>query len=159
MYDFVDALYRQHAAELSVALALSTNDKGAAEDLVHETFVLAMVRQEQLRDHPEPRAWLFRTGYNLARNRRKLLLRRRHAVAQAHPVVSDRWWTDVIDLRDSLRKLSRRQRDVIILHCYFGFSLDETSSVLGCGIGSAKTHLHRGRLILNELLNPAEAEP
>lgn len=157
MYEFVEVLYREHAAELSVALALSTNDRGAAEDLTHEVFVLAMAREAELREHPDPRAWLFRTGYNLARNRGRLLFRRRHSVAQEHPVVSDRWWGEVVDLRDSLARLSRRQRDAIILSCYFGFSVEETAALLGCGPGSVKTHLYRGRVALDGLLNPKEA--
>lgn len=157
MYEFVDALYRRHAGELSVALAMSTNNREAAEDLVHEVFIIAIAQEARLREHPDPRAWLFRTGYNLARNRRKLLFRRRHSVAQQHPIVSDAWWSDAVDLRDSLGQLSPRQRDVIVLYCYFGFSLEETAVLLGCGKGSAKTHLHRGRVTLDKLLNQTEA--
>ncbi len=66
MYEFIDELYREHSAELTAALAVSTNDQQAAEDLAHEVFVRAMDKQDHLLEHPNPRAWLFRTGYNLA---------------------------------------------------------------------------------------------
>ena len=116
MYEFIDALYREHSAELTATLAVSTNDRQAAEDLAHEVFVRAMDKQAHLMEHPNPRAWLFRTGYNLAANRWKLLTRRRHKVRREMPILSTETWDDSVDLRNSLQRLSRRQRDAVILH-------------------------------------------
>ncbi len=48
-------LYREHSAELTAALAVSTNDRQAAEDLAHEVFVRAMDKQDHLLEHPNPR--------------------------------------------------------------------------------------------------------
>ncbi len=124
MYEFIDALYREHSAELTAALAVSTNDRQAAEDLAHEVFVQAMAKQDHLLEHPNPRAWLFRTGYNLAANRWKLL--------------------------------SRRQRDAVILHYYLGFTAAEIGEMLGCAEGSIRSHLHRGRAALDQMLAPQE---
>ena len=156
LYNFVANLYRQHAAELSAALALSTNDREAAQDLTHEVFAQALTRYDTLRDHPDPRGWLFRTGYNLARNRLRLLLRRRYQVTRLRPTLSIEAWEDTMDLRESLQKLSRRQRDVVILHCYAGFDIAEVAQMLGCGEGSVRTHLRRGRAELHQLLAPKE---
>lgn len=157
LYEFVDALYKEHAAELTAALALSTNDRAAAEDLAHETFLRAMEREESLRAHPNPRAWLFTTGYNLARNRWRLLTRRRHAVARERPVLDPATWAESVDLRDSLGKLSSRQRDAVVLHHYLGFSVGEIAEMLGCAEGTVKSHLYRGREALEALLSPKEA--
>ncbi|MDQ3856793.1 MAG: RNA polymerase sigma factor [Chloroflexota bacterium] len=157
MYEWLDAMYRAHAAELTAALALSTGDRQAAEDLTHEVFVRAMARGEELLAHPNPRGWLFRTGYNLASNRWKLLARRRHRVAQEHPVLSAADWDATIDLRESLRQLSPRQRDTVILHHYLGFSVEEIADLLGCAEGSVKAHLSRGRHALDAMLRPTEA--
>ncbi len=156
MYEFIDALYRQHSAELTAALAVSTNDRQAAEDLAHEVYVRAMDQQEQLLRHPNPRAWLFRTGYNLAGNRWKLLTRRRHKARQEHPILSTQTWDDSIDLRESLQRLSRRQRDAVILHYYLGFTAEEIGEMLGCAEGSIRSHLHRGRAALDQMLAPQE---
>ncbi len=156
MYELVDDLYPEHAAALTAALALSTNDRQAAEDLVHEVFERAMSKQEELRDHPNPRAWLFRTGYNIASNRWKLLLRRRHAVAQQHPVLPEPQWEEVLDLRHALQRLSGRQREAVVLHYYLGFRVEEIASMLGCAEGSVKSHLSRGRSQLNQFLTPTE---
>ncbi len=112
----------------------------------------AMAREEHLRQHPDPKGWLFRTGYNLAQNRWRLLLRRRHKLAQQYPVLRSQTWDDAIDLRSSLRQLSKRQREAIILHYYLGFSVEEVAETLNCVEGSIKSHLHRGRNALNQLL-------
>lgn len=134
MYEFIDALYREHAAELTAALA----------------------RQEHLLRHPNPRAWLFRTGYNLAGNRWKLLTRRRHKVRREMPILSTQTWDDTIGVRDSLQRLSRRQRDAVILHYYLGFTAGEIGEMLGCAEGSIWSHLHRGRAALDQMLAPQE---
>jgi RNA polymerase sigma factor (sigma-70 family) len=153
----IERLYRQYAAELSVALALSVGDRWEAEDLAHEVFLLALPRATELMAHPDPRGWLFRTGYNLARNRLRRLARlRRHTVAVENPVIADGWWADSVDLRESLRKLSPRQRDATVLHHYLGLSLDETAAALGCEPASVKTHLRRARARLGEMLRPTE---
>ena len=156
-YEFVDALYREHAAALTAALALSTGDRQAAEDLAHEVFVRALDREDELRGHPNPKAWLFATGYNLTRNRWRLLTRRRHKVAQERPVLSAQAWAESLDLRDGLRKLSPRQCDAVILHHYLGFEVEEVAEMLGCSEGSVKSHLYRGRQALDALLRPKEA--
>lgn len=157
MHELVEQLYRQHAPRMAVALALVTDDRQAAEDLVHEVFVLAIDRAEHLRGHPDPVGWLYRTGYNLARGRWRLLWRRRHAVARAHPMLPEREWEELLDLRESLRRLGAPQREVIVLHHYLGYSVEEVAAMLGCAVGTVKSRLHRGRSALNKSLGMEEA--
>lgn len=156
LYEFTAELYREHAGDLVSALALSTNDREAAQDLAHEVFITAMSREAHLREHPDPRAWLFRTGYNLARSRWRLLVRRRHKIVHEHPVLPVEVWEDAIDLRESLRKLSSRQRDAVILNYYLGFSEAEIAPILGCAEGSVRSHLQRARVALARALDPKE---
>lgn len=153
MHEFVATLYEEHARELIAALALSTDDREAAQDLTHEVFIQALKNEEYLRGHPDPRAWLFRTGYNLARNRWRLLLRRRHRIPAHQPVLPTLAWDDLLGLRESLQKLSRRQRDVVVLHLYLGYSIEEIAGMLGVADGTIRSHLQRGRITLATLLN------
>lgn len=139
-------------------LALITDDRQAAEDLVHEVFVRAVARGEYLGMHPDPEGWLFRTGYNLARGRWRLL-RRRHAVAQQHPMLPEREWEELVDLRESLGRLSPAHREAIILHHYLGYTVEDMASLLGCAEGTVKSRLHRGRSALAHLLAVEVAQP
>jgi RNA polymerase sigma-70 factor (ECF subfamily) len=148
MHEFVAALYEEHVRELTAALALSTGDRETAQDLAHEVFVRALDREEQLRAHPNPRAWLFRTGYGLASNRWKLLLRRRRKMGVVGPTPPQEDWDAVLDLREGLEKLPRRQRDVLILHLYLGYRIPEVASMLGLAEGTVHSHLQRGRMAL-----------
>lgn len=148
MHELVERLYRQHAQEITTALALSLNNRVEAEDLTHETFLRALDHAAALAAHPDPRAWLFRTAFNLARNWSRRVLRHRHKLAQLYPVLPEAAWDDAIDLRVSLQALSRQQRNAVILHYYLGFSVDETATILGCRDGTVKTHLHRARTAL-----------
>lgn len=158
LYGLVDSLYREHAASLTAALALSLDDRSAAEDLSHEVFILTMSRERELSAHPDPRGWLFQTGYNLARNSIRLHFRRRHKVRQQMPILPPQAWDDVIDLRDSLSRLSRRERDVLILHDYLGFTASEVGGMLGCAEGSVRSHLHRARVALDRTLTQEAAQ-
>ena len=157
MHDLIEALYREHAPGMTVALALSTNDRQAAEDLVHEVFERAVIKAEYLGKHPNPSGWLYQTGYNLARNRWRLLLRWRHSVARRHPMLSEAAWDELLDLRESLKRLSAPQREVVILHHYLGYDVGEIAAMLSCPEGTVKSRLHRGRLALDQALNPKEA--
>ncbi len=148
MHKFVAQLYEQHARELIAALALSTDDREAAQDLAHEVFVRALDCEEQLLSHLDPRGWLFRTGYNLASNRWKLLLRRRHKLEGQRPTPREEVWDEMIDLRQGLQKLSRRQRDVVVLHLYLGYSIPEIARLLDLAEGTVHSHLQRGRTAL-----------
>jgi RNA polymerase sigma-70 factor (ECF subfamily) len=156
VHEFTAALYREHAGDLITALALSINDRDAAQDLAHEVFLRALAREAHLRRHPDPRGWLFRTGYNLARSRWRLLSRRRHAVLREHPILPADAWDDAIDLRDSLQTLSPRQRDAVILHYYLGFPEAEVAPILGCAPGSVRSHLQRARVALARAINTKE---
>lgn len=154
--EFVAGLYQRHAAQLVAALALSTGDRDAAQDLAHDVFLRAAAAEPPLRGHPDARGWLFRTGYNLARNRWRLLLRRKHAIAQQYPVMPVQAWEDTVELRESLSALSRRQRDVIVLHYFNGFAIDEVAEMLGCAEGTVRSHLQRGRVALGEMYGTKE---
>lgn len=153
MHELVAALYRQYAQELVTSLALSLNNRETAEDLAHEAFIQAMAKEKLLADHPNPRGWIFRTAYNLARDRRKRFWRRKHIVTKLYPILPADAWDEAIELRESLAALSPRQRDAIILHYYLGFSLEETASVLDCAPGTVKSHLARARGALGEALS------
>lgn len=50
---------------------------------------------------------------------------------------------DMVELLTALSELSERQRQVVILRHWQGFSVQETADILNCSQGSIKTHLHR----------------
>jgi RNA polymerase sigma factor (sigma-70 family) len=66
---------------------------------------------------------------------------------------------DHVELRRALAKLSKRQREVVVLRHLAGFSERETALALGCSNGTVKQHASRGLATLRDLLQDAPAEP
>ena len=52
----------------------------------------------------------------------------------------------------ALRILTPRQRTAVVLHYYEALPVDEVAYVMGTSVGTAKSHLSRGRDRLRELL-------
>jgi RNA polymerase sigma factor (sigma-70 family) len=52
----------------------------------------------------------------------------------------------------AVRTLPTRQRDCVVLRFYGDLSDTEIADVLGISAGSVKTHLHRARATLTDLL-------
>ncbi|MBV8982017.1 MAG: sigma-70 family RNA polymerase sigma factor [Acidimicrobiia bacterium] len=53
---------------------------------------------------------------------------------------------------DALRRLPTKQRTAVVLHYYDALPVDEVASAMGTTVGTAKSHLSRGRDALRELL-------
>ena len=66
--DFIEPLYHTEYRRLfSVAFRI-IRSQDIAQDLVQETFLLAIFHKEKLMKHPKPGAWLMLTLRNLAAN-------------------------------------------------------------------------------------------
>jgi len=101
-----------------------------AEDALHDAFVRGL----EGADVASPPGWLFVVATRRWRRRRwrDRIFRPLAAVTRteaAEPAVR-------IDLFDALRKLPRRQREVLVARYIVGLSQDETASVLGIARGT-----------------------
>ena len=65
-------LYDQEYERLLKSAYRMTGDRELAHDVVHETFLLAIFRQNELIVHPKPAAWLFLTLRNILSNELRL---------------------------------------------------------------------------------------
>lgn len=155
-------LYAAHAARL-YSYARRHGDRGTAEDLVADAFVIALRRIDDVPTDPgEARAWLIVTVRKLAANRR-----RRESSRQDHwrTAVRDGWHArtdasaeEVVAERDecvrALAALSEADREVVLLIAWEGLSQDQAASVLGLTRNAFSVRLHRARLRLDRSLRP-----
>ncbi len=148
---------------LVAGLTLVSGSRAAAEDAVQEALARAWERSERgLRIESLP-AWVATVSMNLARSglRRRLAARRARArlsVRGPDPHDEGRGWVsadDRVDIEHALSRLSRRQREAVVLRYYLGFSVLEIADVMGVSEGTAKTTLFRARAALSRALGSA----
>jgi RNA polymerase sigma factor (sigma-70 family) len=59
-----------------------------------------------------------------------------------------------VDVARALKRLSARERDVVVRHYWHDMSCEEIASELACPLGTIKVRLHRARHKLGDTLTP-----
>jgi RNA polymerase sigma-70 factor (sigma-E family) len=140
-----DGLYR---LAFRVAFRI-LGDRGDAEDVAQEALARALLRWSRLHEHPE--GWVTRVASNLAIDRRRK--RHRHSQIPVGPIgVLDEHDAEREDLVRALRRLPRRQREVVVMRYLADMSESEAAAALGCSVGTVKTHASRGLAALRRHL-------
>lgn len=127
-----------------------------AEDVASEAVVRALVRWSRISDYPH--AWVTRVATNLAIDVLRKDSRTAHQIASASRPSFEAESVRRIDVARRLRRLSRRQQQVIVLHYLGGFSDGEVSEVLGVSIPTVKTHLARALSVMRSFDGQAREE-
>lgn len=144
---------RRHQAVAQRAAWLITGSSEDAADATQEGFVKAWRALDRFRDDAEFRPWLLRIVVNTARNRRRSAwrfdaLRVRAAAAAAAemtptPEVAAVAHDEHDALVAALRRLSKKDREVVACRYLLDLSEAETGEVLGCPRGTVKSRLSR----------------
>jgi RNA polymerase sigma-70 factor (sigma-E family) len=137
---------------------LLASDWQDAEDLVQLALLRSAGRWPAARQHPE--AYARAVLVNLARDRWRVR-RRRHPetltgdMAQLSPAAAGDAAAAVLDrqfLLRACRLLPVQQRAVLVLRFWEDRSVEETAAVLGCTVGTVKSHTHRALARLRRAL-------
>ena len=138
-----------------------THDEGTAEDLVQLALVRTLLAWPRLRNQGDPEPYVRRVMVNeqVSAWRRQ---RRHPEVTPDPPGAGEAYRPDEAELveRDrvwrELVHLPPRQRAVLILRFYEDRSEREVASVLGCSVGTVKSHTSKAlaKLRAGELLVP-----
>lgn len=151
-----ESVLRLAAPRLLAIAAIILGNSNDAEDVVQEVMIAAWRGWDRLRDPASRDAWLTRICVRESiRHGQRLRLRWQHEDviddrrASAPSTQSKENWDDAFVL------LSRQQRAVVVLHYYYGYTLDECSRFMGCSPGSTRQHLARALRRLREVMNDA----
>ncbi len=138
--DFEGAFETLFVAAYHVAHRILGNDE-EAKDVAAEALARALDGWRRVGAMPSPRAWVVRVATNLAID---TVRRRRFTgpAVQDTPTASEDSDTRVA-VREMLRRLPRRQRDVLALRYLVDLSESEVATVLGISQGSVKRHASR----------------
>jgi RNA polymerase sigma-70 factor (sigma-E family) len=133
----------EYVALLRLAWALS-GTTAAAEDLVQDVFVSAQRHWDDLRVHDAPGAWLRHALINCARSRwRRTASEQRALRKRGEPDPALTISEPTHELWQAVRRLSRRQREVIVLVYLEDRTVADAAQILGCSEDTARTHQRR----------------
>ena len=159
---FVDGVLASVTSLRAFAISL-TRDAEKADDLVQETVLRAISKQEQFVAGTNLQAWLFTILRNQFCSDHRKSLREVEdgdgsyaATMIALPDQDDRIM--IHDLEAALHKLPEGQREAILLVGADGLSYEEAAQVLGCAVGTVKSRVNRARNCLAEFMRLASED-
>jgi RNA polymerase sigma-70 factor (sigma-E family) len=149
--DFEEFVVARRDALLRTAYLL-TGDHHDAEDLVQSALVKVVPKWGRIKDRPESyvRQVLARESVSRWRGRRW-----REVTTDAVPEGTHHDSADRIALLEDLRKLSPRQRAVLVLRYFDDLTEADTAKALGISVGTVKSHV---RDALTRLRNQQSGE-
>lgn len=141
---------------------LLTGDHSQAEDLTQLALLRTWRRWDSIGQSPE--AYAYAVLVNLARDRGRSLRRRVPEVRWGDDVdVGTRDATAQVLERDTLtravRRLPRRQREVVVLRFFLDLSVAQTAKVLEASEGAVKAYTARALTRLRDLIDSEEPSP
>jgi RNA polymerase sigma-70 factor (sigma-E family) len=147
---------------MHTAYLLSAGDAGRSEDLLQTALSRVMLAWPRLRVGAELDAY---TRTVMVRLQASWWRRRWHSEqpsaqlpegAESDPRFSS--YDEADRLAQALRQLSPQQRAAVVLRYYEDLTEARVAEMLGCSIGSVKTHTARGLARLRELLDDDQRE-
>ncbi len=156
-YDDFEELFRGlYVPAYTVALRL-LGDEQEAEDAASEALARSAVSWQRLRGLDHQRAWVLRVTANVAVD----VIRKRRPVADdPHREACPGTPEDRVMLAVALRRLPRRQREVLVLRFLADMTEVQVAGQLAISRGAVKQHCRRGLVTLRELIgSPVEEVP
>jgi len=166
----LESLKPHHADSFGWALACCFWNREFAEDVLQESYLRVLEGSAKFAGKSSPKTWFFGIVKRVAaethrrQKRQSELNLRLVAEDQTAVLVGDAAQSCTLaelvsaqessrQLTDCLMLLSERQREVLHLIFYSELTLEEASAVLQVSLGSARTHYHRGKQRLSQLLD------
>lgn len=147
-----DAVYR-----LAFARCRNTPD---AEDIFQTTFLRFYASHIPFGNPEHEKAWLLRVCINACKDLQKSAWRTKVSAMPDEfdaPDTGARKETTPQEeaLDEAMQRLSPEQRTVVHLHYFEGFSTGEVAQMLGIRPATARSHLHRARIVMRNALEDA----
>ena len=144
---FEDFFQKSHRRVLGLAFVLSGRIE-VAEELTQEAYAAAFKRWDELTVMSDAEAWVRRVVANKAASHVRRVVAETRALARHGPDPADTldhqpgehaWVWSLV------RRLPKRQAQVIALRFYAGLSVAEIASQLNCSQDTVNTHIRRAR--------------
>lgn len=162
MANIAEEIYNEYKKPVYNYMYKSTFNSHTAEELTQETFLKAFKYISTFRGESSVKTWLFK----IARNTYLNYIREKAGVweedidalteASKSDVLKDA--EEKIIIRKVLKNLPERERTLILLRDFIGFTYQEISKITGLTEGQVRIGLHRGRAKFRELYDRENRE-
>jgi RNA polymerase sigma factor (sigma-70 family) len=153
--DYTEAFPRLHSRAYAVAYRM-LGRRSSAEEVAQETLTRAFARWSGMKG--DPTGWCVKVALNLAMDQLRVAerdrRRQRELIALDVASGSDLYAAERIDLYAALRRLPRRQRQIVALRWIGDLSEQQTADALGISVGNVKSQASRGLETLRHRLDP-----
>jgi RNA polymerase sigma-70 factor (ECF subfamily) len=153
------ALVKETTNLRKFALRLTKNAHDA-EDLVQSTLLRALEKQDYFQTDTNLFSWTSKIMFNLFvsgyRQKKKFGTQYDPApyIDQLSAGPSQEASTDLVTVRESMKRLSPEHREILILVCVQGMQYEEASKLLQIPVGTVRSRLSRARKQLQDMLTP-----
>ena len=161
--DFTDYVKAREQTLARLAYLL-TGDRDAAEDLLQNALAKCYRNWERVRGVEQPDAYVRRIMVNERNSRWRRIVRRKESagshVLEVHdhpapPAAVDP--AESLDLWRHVQALPRQQRAVLVLRYYEDLTEAQTAEILGCSLGTVKSHTSRALAAMRLRMSEAPA--
>ena len=153
-----------HPASFAWALACTRWNAAEAEEVLQSVYLSVLEGRARFDGRASLKTWLFSVVRNTAaRARRRRWLEARApwklflgAALDPGPLDALASEQRATRIQHALGQLPARQREVLDLVFFHETTVEEAAEIMGVALGTARTHYHRGKLRLLELLGPED---
>ena len=152
-----ESLYRMHVDRVYGLCLRMTGNVAEAEDCTQDAFIRAWKQLGKFRGDSAFGTWLHRIAVNCVLGGMRKSRRERERIAlvaernDAPITAADSG--ELADLAEAVGRLPEGARHVFVLNAVYGYSHEETGSMLGIAPGTSKAQLHRARRLLAQQLD------
>ena len=170
----LEQLKTLHTDSFGWALACCAWHRELAEDVLQEAYLRVLDGRASFSENASLKTWFFavikRVAADIQRTQKRRSLLNLRLVADdpqtgSFPSGPDNPVTEAFQkdqasqqLQCALLQLSQRQRELLHLVFYNGLSLEEAATTVQITVGSARTHYHRGKERLQQILTESETD-
>lgn len=148
--DRIEALYRTRYGAFVATASAITGDRESAREVVQDAFAEALARNAQLRED-DPAGWIWTVVVNRARDVRRRSHRFIPAFSRTPDSIVDSVDSDP-DLGKALKRLPKRQREIVVLRYYADLSYEQIAALCGISSGAVAASLSKGLASLRRYL-------
>jgi RNA polymerase sigma factor (sigma-70 family) len=142
-----NALFASYGPDIVAYCGWRAGSPSDAQDAVAEVFLAAWRRLDDVPEGDAARIWLYATARKVIANQRRSARRRfalQERLAREPAAVQQEPPSDDL-VHEALRRLGRRDREVLLLAEWEGLTPAQIAGVLGCLTVTARRRLHRAR--------------